>query len=131
MVVSLDVFARGANGEDMTNTTKNSLTQELEELFDLKKARIREEKLLTQEAHEAQKDIRLLTLMFRDGIPDVIIKTTDQESIKWDSRAQALLYQVNGHCQLLEGAPRKVMIRARPFLNDLVKKAKEFYSDEE
>ncbi len=37
----------------------------------MKKARVRDEKKLTQDAHEAQKDIRLLTLMFRDGIPDV------------------------------------------------------------
>ena len=111
-------------GED-----KNRLTDELVSLFDLKKTRIREEKILTQKAFEAQRDIRYLTLMFCDGIPDITMKVTDDEMIRWDSHAQKLLYVKGDHVQLLEASPREVRIRIRPLLIELVKKAKDFYSD--
>lgn len=108
---------------------KSALTDELVSLFDLKKSRIRDEKILTQEAFEAQRDIRYLTLMFSDGIPDIMIKATDSENIKWDARAQKLLYINAGDIQLLEAASKEIRVRMRPFLTDLVKKAKDFYSD--
>ncbi len=108
---------------------KNQLTQELVSLFDLKKSKLRDEKLLSQEAFEAQRDIRYLTLMFSDGIPSLRMPVTDTESIRWDAQANKLLYEHNGHVQLLEAASREIRIRMRPYLTDLVRKARDFYSD--
>lgn len=110
-------------------TNKNELSNELVSLFDLRKSKIRDEKILTQAAFEAQRDIRYLTLMFCDGIPDVSMKCTDTETIKWDSRSKNLLYVSSGQIQLLEAASKEVRVKMRPFLTDLVKKAKDFYSD--
>ncbi len=108
---------------------KSNLSQELVSLFDLKKSKVRDEKMLTQSAFEAQRDIRYLTLMFCDGIPDISMKVTDTENINWDSRAQKLLYVNNGHVQILEAASKEIRVKMRPFLTDLVRKAKDFYSD--
>jgi hypothetical protein len=108
---------------------KNNLSQELVSLFDLKKSKVRDEKLLSQAAFEAQRDIRYLTLMFCDGIPDISMKVTDTEDIIWDSRAQKLLYVDKGQVQMLEATSKEIRVRMRPFLTDLVRKAKDFYSD--
>lgn len=108
---------------------KSDLNDELVSLFDLRKSKARDEKILTQEAFEAQRDIRYLTLMFSDGIPDITMKVTDTEDIKWDSRAQKLIYINNNQSQLLEGASKEIRVKMRPFLTDLVKKAKDFYSN--
>ena len=112
----------------MTNH-KSDLAQELVSLFDLRKTLLRDEKILTQAAFEAQRDIRYLTLMFCDGIPSLSMKVNDQETINWDSRAQKLLYIKDNHIQLLEASSKEIRVRMRPFLTDLVKKAKEYYSD--
>lgn len=111
----------------MSLAERESLNQELTELFDMKKAKVRHEKRLEHEATEAQKDIRLLTLMFRDGIPDVTMPMSDNEFLKWDARNQQLLYKKDNHSQQVEGISREVMVRLRPFLIQIVKKAKEFY----
>lgn len=108
---------------------KNSLSQELEELFDIKKAKIRDAKRLNQEAQDAQKDIRLLTLMFRDGIPDLSVQVNDTEIIKWHAESKQLLYSTKNQSHLLEGASQELRVRMRPHLSELVKKAKDFFSD--
>jgi hypothetical protein len=109
---------------------QTKLAQELVSLFDLRKSKVRIEKELSQAAYEAQRDIRYLTLMFSDGIPDIAIKCTDTESIKWDSRAQSLLYVHENGVQLLEATAREIRIKMRPYLTGLVVAAKVFYSDE-
>lgn len=108
---------------------KKDLSQELVSLFDLRKSKTRDEKILTQLAFEAQRDIRYLTLMFCDGIPDITMPVTDTEVIKWDSQSKKLLYVQGDYVQLLEAAPRDVRLRMRPFLTDLVQRAKDFYTD--
>jgi hypothetical protein len=113
----------------MSEEQRSALAKELMELFDMKKAKLRCEKDLTEEATEAQKDIRLLALMFKDGIPDVTIKLGDKENIIWDSKTQKLLYQTADSIQVLEATSRETKIRIRPHLTDLVKKAKDFYND--
>lgn len=113
----------------MADQKSSNLSQELVSLFDLKKSKVRDEKVLTQAAFDAQRDIRYLTLMFCDGIPDITMKVTDSENINWDARAQKLLYVHNGQVQMLEATSKEVRVRMRPFLTDLVRKAKEFYSD--
>ncbi|WP_408097785.1 hypothetical protein ACJVC5_02400 [Peredibacter sp. HCB2-198] len=115
--------------EQKSTTMTDSLSNELVELFDMKKARIREDKELTQKANEAQRDIRLLSLMFRDGIPDITMSVNDTESIRWCARSQQLIYMKDDHSQLLEATSKEVRVRMRPFLKDLVKKAKDFYCD--
>ena len=57
------------------------------------------------------------------------MKVTDDEMIRWDSHAKKLLYIKGDHVQLLEASPREVRIKIRPLLIELVKKAKDFYSD--
>lgn len=108
---------------------KSDLTQELVSLFDLRKSKIREEKELTQAAFEAQRDIRYLTLMFCDGIPDMTMKVNDTESIKWNALTQKLIYVNGDQAQILEAASKEIRVKMRPFLTDLVKKAKDFYND--
>lgn len=112
----------------MANMTSD-LSQELVSLFDLKKSKARNEKILTQAAFEAQRDIRYLTLMFCDGIPDISIKCSPTEIIRWDAHAQKLIYQEGFDQQLLEAASKEIRVKMRPFLTELVKKAKDFYSD--
>jgi hypothetical protein len=113
----------------MPELQRSELAQELEELFDMKKARLRDEKRLTMEANEAQRDIRLLTLMFRDGIPSMSVPVSEDEQLRWDAESQKLLYVHQKQSQILEGAAREIRIRMRPQLSHLVKKAKEFYLD--
>lgn len=108
---------------------RNQLSKELVSLFDLKKSKIRHEKLLSQQAFEAQRDIRYLTLVFCDGIPDITMKVTDSEFIRWDAEGKKLLYIKGDNVQILEAASREIRVRMRPFLTDLVRKAKDFYSD--
>jgi hypothetical protein len=114
---------------EMANMNSD-LSQELVSLFDLRKSKARDEKNLTQAAFEAQRDIRYLTLMFCDGIPDTCIECSETESIKWDARAQKLIYVNGKDLQLLEAASKEIRVRMRPFLKDLVKKAKDMYSDD-
>ena len=108
---------------------KTPLEQELVTLFDLRNSKLRESKKLTEDAMEAQKDIRLLTHMFRDGIPDVIIPLSHNEWLKWNSKDQKLLFIDENQIQILDSAPRETMIRIRPYLSLLVKQAREFYQD--
>lgn len=113
----------------MAAEPRNNLSHELTELFDIKKAKIRDGKKLAQDALEALKDVRLLTLMFRDGIPSITIKATDAENIIWDSKTQKLIYENAHGTQLMESLHPEVMVRMRPHLTELVKKAKDFYQD--
>lgn len=105
------------------------LSKELGELFDLRKAKTRIEKIQSQEDTEAQRDIRLLTLMFKDGVPDIVVNISETESVKWDARAQKLLYLCDNSTRVLEATSRDIRIKIRPHLTDLVKKAKDFYKD--
>lgn len=104
-----------------------SLSQELQQLFEIKTSRLKLEKELMAEASEAQKDIQLLTVMFMDGIPDVELSISETESIMWDKKAQKLLYAENGVPQLIESMSLEIIIKIRPYLIELVKKAKSLY----
>lgn len=112
------------------NKSHEDLTQELEELFDIRYAKNRHEKNLNNDAMAAQRDIRLLTHMFRDGIPDITIPIGNFEVIKWDSEHKRLLVIENDVVIPLEGSSRERMIRVRPHLSLLVKAAKDFYSND-
>lgn len=111
----------------MSQAMSNALSQELVELFDMKKAKLRYEKHIAHEANEAQKDITLLTLMFRDGIPDIELAISEREKIRWDSRSQQLIYLNDGTASMIEVTSRETRVKIRPFLAEMVKKAKKLY----
>ena len=106
-----------------------SLENELQQLFDICHAKLRDEKVISQEAIEAQRDIRLITHRFKDGIPDITIPINSEEDIKWDSQNKRLLLIGHESCQILEVSCRLTMIRIRPHLALLVKEAIEFYKN--
>jgi hypothetical protein len=106
-----------------------TLENELEELFDIRYAKKRSEKNLNLEAMEAQRDIRVITHMFRDGIPDIMISLGDHEFIKWDSGPKRLIFITNEASFALEGASRELMVKVRPHLSFLVKRAQDFYKN--
>ena len=106
-----------------------SLENELQQLFDIRHAKLRDEKVISQEAIEAQRDIRLITHRFKDGIPDITIPINSEEDIKWDSQNKRLLLIGHESCQILEVSCRLTMIRVRPHLALLVKEAIEFYKN--
>lgn len=106
---------------------KDELNQELNELFDLKKAKARKDKTLEQQSNEALREIRHLMLMFRDGIPNVTIPVSENETLEWRSDSQQLVYIKNNHAQVVEGTTKETMVNLRPYLIQIVKKAKEFY----
>lgn len=110
--------------------SKDLLSHELISLFDLRKSKLKDERELTEAANEAQRDIRYLTLMFSDGIPSLTMQLTDTEAIRWDERAQKLIYVNGERMQLLEATSKEIRVKIRPHLTDLVKKAREFYSDQ-
>lgn len=103
------------------------LNLELVELFDLRKAKVRYDKDLTQKANEALKDIRLLTVMFRDGIPSLKVKIDEGEYIEWQAESGSLLFTDGKSKVLLEAASKEVRVKARPFLHEMVEQAKKFY----
>lgn len=105
----------------------STIENQLEELFDIRRAKSRYEKILTQEAMEAQRDIRLIAHMFRDGVPDITIPINSHEAIKWDSSNKRLLLLGPDSSIPLEGSSKQTMIRVKPHLALLVKQAKEFY----
>ncbi len=107
---------------------RDELNQELNELFDLKKAKARKDKTLEQQSNEALREIRHLMLMFRDGIPNVAIPVSDNESLEWRSESQQLVYVKDNHAQVVEGTTKETMVNLRPYLIQVVKKAKEFYN---
>lgn len=106
---------------------KPNLSQELQQLFEMKTSKTRYEKELAAAASEAQKDIQLLTLMFMDGVPNIELAISNNESIMWDQKAQKLLYVECGNPQIIESTSREIIVRIRPFLIELVKKAKGLY----
>lgn len=103
------------------------LNLELVELFDMKKAKLRYEKDLTQKANEAQKDIRMLIMMFREGIPSLEVKIDEGEYLIWEEETGNLLYSDGKARILLDAASKEVRVKARPFLREMVKQAKNFY----
>ncbi|MFL5785405.1 MAG: hypothetical protein ACJ76H_12380 [Bacteriovoracaceae bacterium] len=106
---------------------RDELNQELNELFDLKKAKARNDKILDQQSSEALREIRHLILMFRDGIPNVTISVSENESLEWRTHSQQLVYIKDEHVQVVEGTSKETMVKLRPFLIQIVRKAKEFY----
>lgn len=103
----------------------NSLEQDLLQLFDLRKTKVKKERILNLEVAEAKKDIRLLIRMFSDGIPDISIALNEGEKLIWDSGIKRILYSKKDITQFIEAAEKKTIVRVRPHLKTLVKLAKD------
>lgn len=112
-------------------TTKNTLPLETElgELFDIKTAKIRKEKFLNEEFLAAQKEVKMLILMFSDGIPTLKTPMKDNECLEWDADVRKLIYRRDQECLPIEAVSKETLVSVRPFLKQLVRAAKEFYLD--
>lgn len=86
--------------------------------------------ILSKKARAALRDIKFLSTMFSQGFSDAMIKCTDSESIQWDSKEKRLYYVKGDVHQNLEATTDETLARMKPFLADLVIKAKEFYLDD-
>lgn len=106
---------------------QSALTTELRELYDIRSRKVRDEKVLFQLAQEVKIDIKNLTLMFSDGITDVSVEVNQNEFLEWNSKSKRLIYHLGEESQFIEGVRADVLIRLKPYLKDLVRKAKEFY----
>lgn len=108
---------------------KSILETELGELFDIRNAKVRREKQLNEDFVAAQKEVKMLILMFTDGIPSVTIPLGDREYLEWDHTICKLLYHKDEVSQFIEGISKATLVSIRPHLRELVRKAKEFYRD--
>lgn len=113
----------------MSQEQKTQLETELGELFDIRNAKLRRDRKMNEEAILAQKDIRMLMHMFSDGIPSVTIPLGDEEFLEWDAEIKKLLYHKSHISHFVEALSKENMVRIRPHLRDLVRKAKDFYRD--
>jgi hypothetical protein len=109
-------------------TQKSALEIELGELYDIRYRKGREERERFEAAQETKKDIKLVTLMFADGIEDLSVKIGQQEILEWDFRSKRLIYHRGDSTLFVEGAKDDILVRIRPFLTDLVQKAKEKFA---
>lgn len=111
----------------MSVEQKTALEIELGELFDIRSRKARQEKLQFQEAVDAKKDIKLLIRMFSEGVHDMQVFLSEREVLEWDSKLKRLVYHKGEYSQYIESASHEILVRVRPFLKDLAKKAKEYY----
>lgn len=113
----------------MVTKTTLPLESELGELFDIKTAKLRKEKILNDEFLAAQKEVKMLILMFSDGIPSLRIPLRDGETLAWDADVRRLIHCRNQESSLIESVSKETLVSIRPFLKDLVRAAKDFYQN--
>jgi hypothetical protein len=113
----------------MTIKTTLPLETELGELFDMKKARQRKDKFLNEEFLAAQKEVKMLILMFSDGIPSIQMPMKDNEYLEWNAEVRKLIYSSGQERSAIESVTKETLVSIRPFLKQLVRAAKEFYLD--
>lgn len=113
----------------MTMKTTLPLETELGELFDMRNAKLRKDKYLNEEFLAAQKEVKMLILMFSDGIPSIKIPMKDNECLEWDADVRKLVHRRNQECAAIESVSKETLVDIRPFLKQLVRAAKEFYLD--
>src|SRR4051812_6122768 len=111
----------------MSVEQKSALEVELGELFDIITRKARQEKVEFQEAMEAKRDIKLLTRMFSDGVKDMLVTMSNSEILEWDARLRRLVYHKGEQSQYIETANNEILIKVRPYLKEMAKKAKEYY----
>lgn len=82
----------------------------------------KDEKLLIL---ETLKSLALMTEIFREEINDIHIRMSANEILEWDSGLRRFVYHRGETSQFLELARKEILFRVRPFLEDLLKKARE------
>ncbi len=82
----------------------------------------KEEKILILETLQI---LKMMTELFRGELHDFHIPIGHNENLEWDSQLQRFVYHRGDNSQFLELARKEVLFRVRPFLQDLLKKAKE------
>lgn len=102
-----------------------SLQTELNELFDIRTRKARQEKIISQEAQDVKREISLLILMFSQGISDLSVYINENEVLEWDGRVKRLIYHRGAQSFYLESVDPSILLRIRPFLKELVGRAKE------
>ncbi len=106
---------------------KTDLERALNELYDIRLRRERMEKDEASLAHEVKRDINLMTLMFREGVDDIILFLNAEEKIEWDSDAKRIVYHKGEQTRFIEAANNETLIRVQPFLKEMVRRAQENY----
>ena len=107
----------------------SGLESELSELFDIRKAKERRDKQRNDDAIAVQKDFKVLVMMFSDGVPNMTIPLGDNEFLEWDSRIKKLLYHCNDVSLFIENLKTDSLLKIKPHLHMLARKAKDFYSN--
>lgn len=74
---------------------------------------------------ETLRTLQLMTEIFREEVHDIVVRMSDRESLEWDAGLKRFIYHRGETSQFLELARKDVLFRVRPFLEDLLKKAKE------
>lgn len=82
----------------------------------------KEEKILILETLQT---LELMTALFREEIHDVVIRMSERETLEWDAGLKRFIYHKDETSRYLELARKEVLFRVRPFLQDLLKKARE------
>ncbi len=99
----------------------------LNELYDI---RLRKERLRRENEENAmivKKEIKLLTLMFSDGIKDISLPLDENEVLEWDSRSRRLIYHKGEVSRFIETVSNDLLIKIRPFLKMMVSQVRESY----
>lgn len=82
----------------------------------------KEEKILILETLQI---LKLMTELFRGEFQDFNISLGLAEHLEWDANLQRFVYHRGEISQFLELARKDVLFRVRPYLQELLKKAKE------
>lgn len=109
--------------EKMVKSIENELTQ----LFDLRREKIRKETKTRDEVASAKKDIQLLIKMFSEDVPSISVHVGNDDMLEWDARVKRLIYHRRGHAQYIENVSEAYLVEIRQYLHSLIKSAKNFY----
>ncbi len=102
-----------------------SIDQFMTEFRELKSRRNvsrNEEKILLQDIRQK---LKLLTDLFRESVHDFVVKIGQEESLEWDARLNRFIYHRREASQFLELARPEILFRICPYIQDLMKTARE------
>lgn len=102
-----------------------TMDQFLTDMMELKTRKLlsrKDEKILILETLKA---LQLMTELFREEMHDIVIRMSERETLEWDAGLKRFIYHRGDTSQFLELARKDVLFRVRPFLEDLLKKARE------
>lgn len=101
------------------------MDQFLTDMMELKARKLlstKDEKILIL---ETLRTLGLMTEIFREEVHDIVIRMSDRETLEWDATLRRFVYHRGETSQFLELAKKDILFRVRPYLQDLLKKARE------